>query len=245
LLDQLLGGGGADEAVDINVDEGRHQELAIETIHDSSVSWNNVPEIFNLKRPLESTGEEPAEGADNAREDGHEEGVQQKWVDRYGLLHTEDPSKGRHGLGEVVLLRPECGRGLARVVSHPAQLFIVLDGADEVGVLATEVGQRHSQHNRRNPTAYESFPCLLGAQLDQGSFSHEESEHVGHHIVHNDHHDRHDEPDEALEHILNNEITLGNDDQKGDVGPGEQRKLSHVILSDKGQNEPNESPNIQ
>ena len=39
-------------------------------------------------------------------------------------------------------------------------------------------------------------------QLNQRGPSHEESKHVGHHVVHDDHHDGQDVPDQPLEQVL-------------------------------------------
>ncbi len=35
--------------MNVNVDESRHQELAIETIHDPTVARNDVAEILKIK----------------------------------------------------------------------------------------------------------------------------------------------------------------------------------------------------
>ena len=45
-MKNLLGRGRSDEAVDVDVDEGGHQELAVEPIHDPAVSGNDVAEIL-------------------------------------------------------------------------------------------------------------------------------------------------------------------------------------------------------
>ena len=57
--------GNIDEAVDVNIHEGRHQELTVEPVHDSSMSRNDVTEVFDLESPLEAGGKESTEGPDN------------------------------------------------------------------------------------------------------------------------------------------------------------------------------------
>ena len=52
------------EAVDVDVDEGRHEELAIESIHDAPVAWDDVPKVLYLKCPLEAAGKKPSEGSE-------------------------------------------------------------------------------------------------------------------------------------------------------------------------------------
>lgn len=39
------------------------------------------------------------------------------------------------------------------------------------------------------------LPGFLGAKLDEWSTTHEESEHIRHHVVDHHHQDRHDKPD--------------------------------------------------
>ena len=81
---------------------------------------------------------------------------------------------------------------------HPLQLGAVLDGAHEVWVLAHDVGQTQAHEHGRDSSANETFPSLLGTQLNQWCSAHEEAKHVGHDIVDDNHHYRHDEPYETL-----------------------------------------------
>lgn len=53
LLQQLLRRGGADEAGDVHVDEGGHEELAVEPVHDAAVAGDHVAEVlgkYGLKK---------------------------------------------------------------------------------------------------------------------------------------------------------------------------------------------------
>ena len=52
--------GNIDEAVDVNIHEGRHQELTVEPVHYSSVSGDDVSKIFDLKSSFESRSKESA-----------------------------------------------------------------------------------------------------------------------------------------------------------------------------------------
>ena len=65
----LARGRNIDEAVDVYVDEGGHQELTVEPVHDSSMSRNDVAEVFDLESPLEAGGKESTEGPDNGCEE--------------------------------------------------------------------------------------------------------------------------------------------------------------------------------
>jgi len=46
LLKNFLWRSRSDEAVDVDVDEGGHQELAVEPIHDAAVARNDIAEIL-------------------------------------------------------------------------------------------------------------------------------------------------------------------------------------------------------
>jgi hypothetical protein len=58
LLKNFLWRSRSDEAVDVDVDEGGHQELAVEPIHDAAVARNDIAEILkqifliNCRYPL-------------------------------------------------------------------------------------------------------------------------------------------------------------------------------------------------
>ena len=77
--------------------------------------------------------------------------------------------------------------------------------------LTHEVCKTEAHHNGCQSTSDEAFPSLLWTQLDQWSAAHREAKHVGHDVVDDHHHDGHDEPDEPLEHVLNDEVALGDD----------------------------------
>lgn len=70
--------------MNVNVDERRHQVLAVEPVDDSAVTRNNITEVFNLERPLEATGEEAAERTDDRTEQWERQRVQNKRINRYG-----------------------------------------------------------------------------------------------------------------------------------------------------------------
>ena len=80
------------------------------------------------------------------------------------------------------------------------------NGADEIVVLAHEVGNAHAHKDGGDAAADEALPGLLGAELDERGAAEEEAEHVGHHVVQYDHHDRDDEPNQALKHVLERKI---------------------------------------
>lgn len=58
LLKDFLWWCGLDEAADVDVDEGGHQELAVEAIHDATVAGDDVTEVLEWprKRLLDQIG---------------------------------------------------------------------------------------------------------------------------------------------------------------------------------------------
>lgn len=73
-------------------------------------------------------------------------------------------------------------------------------------------------------TANETFPGLLGRQLNERRFAEEEAENVRHHIVDHYHRDGHDEPNQAFKHVLNDQVRLGDHNQKRDMRPGKLKQ---------------------
>ena len=123
-----------DKAVDINVNEGRHQELTVEPVHYSSMSWDYVSKIFYLKSSFESRSKESAKWPDDGGKERHKEAVDEEGVEGHRFLHVEDPAPGGDSLRQGILLGPEDCAGLA-AHRHPLQLGAVLDRTDKVRVL--------------------------------------------------------------------------------------------------------------
>lgn len=103
MLQQLGRRSGSDEAGNVDVDKCGHQELAVESVHDASVSGDHVSEILksdaSMKRPdewhskaettdldfecsLEPRSEESSERSNDRAEDAHRERVQEERVHR-------------------------------------------------------------------------------------------------------------------------------------------------------------------
>ena len=104
--------------------------------------------------------------------------------------------------------------------------------------MAHQVGQSKTHHHGGKTTSNKSFPSLLGAELDELGSANEKAKDIGHDIIDDDHHDRHDEPDEALEHVLDDEIGLGDNTEKSHVCPSKERKLAQVIFLYQGEDKP-------
>jgi len=134
LLQQLARCWDVDKAVDVNVNEGRHQELTVEPVHYSSMSGDDVSKIFYLKSSFESRSKESAKWTNDGGKERHEEAMYEERVEGDGFLHVEDPAPCGDSLWQGILLGPEHCTGLA-AHRHPLQLRAVLDRTDKVRIL--------------------------------------------------------------------------------------------------------------
>ncbi|KAH3685566.1 hypothetical protein WICPIJ_003467 [Wickerhamomyces pijperi] len=73
-----------EESLIVQIREGPHQELAIDTVGDPTMSRDGVAEIFHFERTLQTRGEEATERSNEGGETGQ---VQRMEIDR---LHSED-----------------------------------------------------------------------------------------------------------------------------------------------------------
>lgn len=48
------------KAGDVNIYKCGHEVLTVETIHDSSMTWNGVCKVLDFEGPFEATGEKPS-----------------------------------------------------------------------------------------------------------------------------------------------------------------------------------------
>jgi hypothetical protein len=91
------------------------------------------------------------------------------------------------------------------------------------------MGQANSPEDGEEPSAEESLPCLLGRDLDEGCSSEGDTTEVGKNVVCDDHGDGQNEPDEAFENVVDNEVRLSDDEEKGHMGPCELGELELVV----------------
>lgn len=231
-IKKLLRRSHANEAGNVHVHKCRHQELTVETIHNSTVSGNHVSKVLNLECSLEPRREESSERSNHGAEDAQRQRVQHERVHR---------DRGRPN---AVLLRPE---QIARFAldGHPAGALRVLDRTHKVLELAQPVGKQQSKHHSGKSTPDEALPGLLGAQLDERRPPKEEPKHVRHHVIAHNHRNRHDKPNQPFENVLNDEVALGDHNQQRHVGPRKQAELLHVVALHERQHEPNEPDDVQ
>ena len=64
----------------IGVDKTTHEYLAVESVHETAVSRDDVTEIFDVESSLEATGEEATKGPNDGRKQRQSHGVQHKRI---------------------------------------------------------------------------------------------------------------------------------------------------------------------
>lgn len=106
------------------------------------------------------------------------------------------------------------------------------------------MGQANAPENGEEPRAEETFPCLLGRDLDERRSAECDAAKVGENVVCNDHGHGQNEPDEALKDVVDNEMRLSDDEEEGHVSPRKLSELELVVPLLEGKYEKNEAWNI-
>ena len=120
-----------DETVDVNINKSGHQELTVESIHDSSMARDNVTKILDFERTLESRSKETTKRSNDRSKERHEEAVDEEGVEGDSFFHAEDPAPCGHGLWESILLGSEQSRRVT-AHSHSLQFSAVLNWTDKI-----------------------------------------------------------------------------------------------------------------
>ena len=96
-----------------------------------------------------------------------------------------------------IFLRPEQITRLT-IQQNLSSSLRVFNRTHEELILAEEIRENDTENHRGKSAADETFPSFFRAQLDQRSFSEEESEHISHNIIADYHHDGNNEPNHSL-----------------------------------------------
>ena len=64
LVEQLVGRRCTNETVNVNVDKRGHNYLTVKSVHEATVSWDGVTEVFYFEGSLESAGKKATEWSD-------------------------------------------------------------------------------------------------------------------------------------------------------------------------------------
>lgn len=108
-------------------------------------------------------------------------------------------------------------------------LTTYVDRADEVFVLRQNGSHSKAEDDGEEPGTEESFPRLLGRDLDQGCPTESDAAQVSEDVVGDDHGHGQEEPNEAFEDVVDNKVGLTNDEEESHVSPGELAELKLVM----------------
>lgn len=131
-VQELLRWRWTDETRNVHINERRHQELTIETVHNTAMSWNHVSKVLDFKCPLKSRRKESSEWSNDGTEDTQRQWMQHEWVDS-NRLHRSKQWK-------AVLLRLEQIAWFA-LDRHSTGALGVLDRTNKVLKPAEIVGK--------------------------------------------------------------------------------------------------------
>ena len=90
--------------MNVNIDKCCHQELTVKSVHDASMTWDDVFKVLDLECSLESRSKESSEGSNDGGKERHEETVDEERVECDCFLHVKKSPPGRHCLWQRVFL---------------------------------------------------------------------------------------------------------------------------------------------
>ena len=247
LLVRQAGNGGLDDTADgrvvrcneaavVEKGNGAHDELAVEAIRRAAVAGDRVTKVFDLEGALEARRKETTKGRDERGESCEDDHVK---LDR----HNVETVRNRKICGDALGYERDC---VSSGVEDGVRLAFeagenvcakVVDRTDEELVLRKEMSCEDAPDNGKEPGAEETFPRLLGRDLDQLMAAEGDAAEVGEDVVCDYHGDGQDEPDEAFEDVVDDEVGLADDEEEGHVGPGELGELELVVALLQGEDE--------
>ena len=93
--------------MDVDIDKGGHEELAIKSVHNAPMSRYQVTKILDLECSLESRSKETTKWTNDGCKERHEEAVNEERIDCECCFHSQDPTPGGDGVRKAILLRSE------------------------------------------------------------------------------------------------------------------------------------------
>lgn len=107
MLQQLSRSRYVDEAVDVDIDKGGHEELAVKSVHNAPMSWYQITKILDLECSLESRSKETTKRTNDGCKERHEEAVNEERINCEGSFHSQNSSPGGNGVRKAILLWSE------------------------------------------------------------------------------------------------------------------------------------------
>lgn len=111
--------------MNIDIDERSHDDLTVESVHETTVTWNSISEVLDLKSSLESASKEAAKWTNSRGENSQSE--------RVNLKRINVDIEGQ--VEEFVLFDLEYSERVAVIRIDGLPNFVVLEWADEILVL--------------------------------------------------------------------------------------------------------------
>ena len=217
-----------DEAAVVEECDRAHDELAVETICHAAVARDRVAKVLDLECALEAGCEEAAKGRDERGEGCEDDHVE---LDGHDVECVRNGQICGDALGDewhCVVASLEHWVGVALQTGEDIGAEII-DRADEELVLSQEVGCDDAPDDGEEPGAKETFPRLLGRDLDQLVATEGNTAEIGKDVVGDDHGYRQNEPDEAFEDVVDDKVRLADDEEESHVCPGELGELELVV----------------
>lgn len=156
LLDHLAGVGAPDEASDVDIDECGHEVLAVESVHNATMTRDSVGKILDLEGSLEAAGKEATERSHDGGKGGESNAVDLERIE----THCGPSSDRLQDAGQGVFLELE---KLRRLTVHLEAVGVVVElhWTHKVTPAGHHVGEHDAKHNSGEESTDESFPCLL------------------------------------------------------------------------------------
>lgn len=201
------------------------------------MAGDRITEIFDFEGALDAGGEEATEGCDERGERGEDEDVELHW------LHVDRgrevcPVRGDERQSIALFEKDGIWRAFQACEEICAE---VIDRADEVLVPHHEVCQTESEDDGEEPCSYEAFNSLFRGDFDELCAAKGDAADICEDVVRDDKRDREEEPDHALEHVIDDEVGLYDDEKEGEMCPGELGELETVMTLLEGADEEDEA----
>ena len=205
----------------IHVGEKSHDELTIHAIRDAAVTRDRFAKVLDLESPLQPGREEPTKRGNEGSKRGKGQDVE---LDRLNVHYFIQASPCRKLIG----LGDEDGIG-GTFQAGPQIGPQIVDGADEIFVAHEHVGQAVAKDDGAHPRTKETLHRLLGRQLDQLRSAKRDAANIGKDVVCYDQRNRNEEPNQAFKDVVDDKVSLDDQEIEGHVSPSKLGELEPVV----------------
>lgn len=182
------------EAVVVHIGEQAHDELAVHSVSNTTMTGNGFSKVLNFERPFQPRGEEAAEWSNKGGKGRKDKNVELDWGDVEGLV---DVSPFWHGVWLCFEARVWSAFETRKEVG--AQ---IVDWASEIFVLLQEDCCAIAEYNCAYPSADKALDGFLRGEFDQLGPAECDSTDVGKDIICNHKRYGDTEPDQPFEDVV-------------------------------------------